>query len=276
MSKAKNSYVSAGHRVMTEGTMEFKIFAWKFSIMSVKNLVTKLENNSKLLQEGTEERFNGYGLMGLTFKSGHVLALRRFMASSIGPGYRSVWHRAPGGRWSFYADVEPSRSCARYFGEQVTDAITEPINISWTGEKNFKVEIENTGFQWQVSLCSTPATGMINLAAGIMPGSWWKNKKILKLMSRIAGKVLGAGHVGLSGFVPNRQYFIANPYKLWLVSESHATLDGEDFGAPGPLTEQAHLKDFWIPQKGIFALGLAYFEPFNKENHSANYCRTGL
>jgi hypothetical protein len=40
------------------------------------------------------ERFAGYGVMGLPFRSGHYLALRHFPASSIGPGFRAVWHRA--------------------------------------------------------------------------------------------------------------------------------------------------------------------------------------
>jgi hypothetical protein len=56
------------------------------------------------LPPGSEERFFGYGVIGLTFLSGHVLALRRFPASSIGPGYRSVWHRDPRGRWTFHQD----------------------------------------------------------------------------------------------------------------------------------------------------------------------------
>src|SRR6266511_806513 len=64
------------------------------------------------LPAGSEERFSGYGVMGLPFRSGHILGLRRFWASSIGPGYRSVWHRAPSGRWTFYQD-QPATSPAR-------------------------------------------------------------------------------------------------------------------------------------------------------------------
>ena len=45
---------------------------------------------------GQEERFSGYGVMGLPFRSGHVLALRRFPVTSVGPGYTSVWWRDPG------------------------------------------------------------------------------------------------------------------------------------------------------------------------------------
>ena len=53
-----------------------------------------LTAESVVLPSGGEERFAGYGVMGLPFASGHVLAMRRFPASSIGPGYSSVWHLA--------------------------------------------------------------------------------------------------------------------------------------------------------------------------------------
>src|SRR3712207_6921241 len=78
-------------------------------------LIRHLET-AAALPAGTEERFAGYGIMGLPFASGHVLALRRFPASSIGPGYASVWHRDPAGAWTFYADVDPHLSCSRFFG----------------------------------------------------------------------------------------------------------------------------------------------------------------
>jgi hypothetical protein len=50
-----------------------------------------------VLWPGTDERFTGYGVMGLPFRSGHYLAMRHIPASSIGPEYRTVWHYAPDG-----------------------------------------------------------------------------------------------------------------------------------------------------------------------------------
>lgn len=44
-----------------------------------------------------EERFSGYGVMGMPFASGHYLALRHFPASSVGAGYDAVWYRDPAG-----------------------------------------------------------------------------------------------------------------------------------------------------------------------------------
>src|SRR3712207_8448539 len=71
-----------------------------------KELVDRLEQGAEL-PSGDEERFAGYGVMGVPFTSGDLLAMRRFPASSLGRGYTSVWHRDPRGRWAFYSDVPP-------------------------------------------------------------------------------------------------------------------------------------------------------------------------
>lgn len=91
----------------------------------------------------------------------------------------------------------------------------------------------------------------------------------MAIMGNAAGTLLGAGRVGLIGKVPNGQYFIAHPNLLWKIVHSHAQFGGEDFGVPGPLRKQARLGDFWIPQKGIFAIGQSYFELFDPGRHSS-------
>ena len=85
--------------------------------MQPARIVEDLERDAEL-PRGSEERFFGYGVMGLPFRSGHVLGLWRFPASSIGPGYGSVWHRDPAGRWTFYQDQPAELACTRYFGGQ--------------------------------------------------------------------------------------------------------------------------------------------------------------
>jgi hypothetical protein len=62
----------------------------------------------------------GWGVFGLPFDSGHVLALRVFPQSSFGP-YGTLWHRDPGGRWSIYADAKHvEHACPRYYGLPVS------------------------------------------------------------------------------------------------------------------------------------------------------------
>jgi hypothetical protein len=60
---------------------------------------------------GRGERFFGYGVMGLPFASGYVLGLRRFTASSIGPGNTAIWLRRPQGAWSMWINTEPMKAC---------------------------------------------------------------------------------------------------------------------------------------------------------------------
>ena len=52
---------------------------------SPKSLAESTEFGAEL-PPGNEERFSGYGVMGLPFASGHILSLRRFPASSLGEG----------------------------------------------------------------------------------------------------------------------------------------------------------------------------------------------
>ena len=222
-----------------------------------------------VLPEGTEERFNGYGLMGMPFSSGHVLALRRFTASSIGNGYTSVWHRNPAKIWTFYADTDPQHSCTRYFGRMATQAIVAPISVNWLSDFSFEVVVESAQLYWSVKVAATPVTKAMNVLGTVLPQFAWKNELVLSLMSKVAGAALGVQRVGLSGTVPNGQHFIANPKKIWAVTDSHATLAGADLGTPTPLHQQASLQDFWIPQKGILAFGQAYFEAFNANRHLA-------
>jgi hypothetical protein len=99
-------------------------------------------------------------LMGLPLASGHILAMRRFPASSVGPGYTSVWHRGPSGAWTFYADAKPGVACTRFFGAAVTDAIETPIAVDWTGPHELRVAIPAVAFEWDVGLGATPAPSL--------------------------------------------------------------------------------------------------------------------
>jgi hypothetical protein len=219
-------------------------------------LVEELERRAEL-PPGPGERFSGYGVMGLPFRSGHVLGLRRFPASSIGPGYRSVWHRDPGGRWTFYQDQPAELACTRYFGTEVDEVRQGPIEINWTGPR--RLEIRAGDLEWAMELRSTPATRLLNTVAPVLPGRAWRSPPVLALMSRVAGVALRAGRVRLAGQAPNGQRFVANPLALWVASASRAAIGTRDLGAMGPAQNQAQLGDFALPQRGMFVIGRAVF-----------------
>jgi hypothetical protein len=226
------------------------------------------------LPKGQQERFSGYGVLGLPFDTGHVLALRKFASSSVGPGYVSVWHRTPEGSWTFYSDIEPSQACTRYFGSQVDKVLVSHIGVDWTGPQAVNVSVPEVSLEWAMQLSATPVTRALNLAGAAMPDWLWRRTSVLSLMSRMAGWALDVGNVSLHGCAPNGQSFIANPRILWSVASSSAVLRGESLGYPAPLEKQAQLGDFWIPNRGVFAFGQAYFERFDEARHQAATSRT--
>lgn len=236
------------------------------SSMEPRDLVEELERSPEL-PEGEEERFSGYGVMAAPFRSGDILAMRRFPASSLGGGYTSVWYKAPDGSWTFWSDRDPLQACPRFFGSAITRAEVAPIDVRWEGARAFVVEIADAGLRWEVELGSAPATRMLNSLGSRLSDRLWRNKAMLSAMQWFAGELLQAGRLGLSGIAPNGQQFIANPMRLWTIPRSRATLGQRQFHDLGPVPEQAHLGDFWIPQRGLFAIGRAFFEPANPAKH---------
>jgi hypothetical protein len=239
-------------------------------------IVDEIERGAEL-PPGSEERFSGYGVMGAPFRSGHVLGLRRFPASSIGPGYRSVWHRDPGGRWTFYQDQAADLACTRYFGSQVDEVREGPVRIEWTGPRRFEVGAGDGELEWSMEVASTPVTRLMNGIGSLLPDRAWRSPAVLAPMSRVAGLALGAGKVRLEGTAPNGQRFVANPLTMWVATSSAATVGGVDLGEMGPAPEQASLEDFAVPQRGMFVVGRAFFtEPDGRRSRGDKRLSSGL
>ena len=232
-----------------------------------RELIAEVEQGVDL-PKGDEERFAGYGVMGLPFTSGHILGLRRWPASSLGKGYTSVWHRNSEGQWTFIQDAPPQQACSRYFGSAVAETLMREIEIVWSGPRDFTVKIDGDyDLNWQLSLAQTLGTRLMNSAAGVVPGSLWRNITVLKVIGNVGGFISGAGRLGLTGYVPNGQRFVSNPKHVWAVSSSKAILCGQELGKVGPLSDQASLGDVWIPQRGRFFIGYAFLENFDSTRH---------
>jgi hypothetical protein len=88
-------------------------------------------------------------------------------------------------------------------------------------------------------------------------------------MSTVARFGLRTGKLRLVGRTPNGQTFAANPRTIWAICDSRAVVCGEDVGGPGPLPVQAELGEFLIPQRGLFAIGSAFLESFDRGRHLA-------
>lgn len=214
------------------------------------------------LPDGECERVSGYGVMGLTFQSGHILGLRRWTASSVGDGFTSIWHRNPKGRWTFYESARSDIACTRYFGADVERVRMGPIALDWEGERRLHVRTaDDPAVDWSIDVGATPVTRAMSMAGFLLPEAAWRSRPVLTMMGYVAGWALGVGKVQLTGMTSNRQHFDANPLRVWYVTGSTAVVEGQDLGAIGPLTEQAHMADFYFPQRGIFALGRVFVTP---------------
>jgi hypothetical protein len=156
-----------------------------------RTIIEGIERRASL-PAGTEDRFAGYAVIGLPFRSGHVLSLRRFPASSVGPGYTSLWHRDPAGLWTFYSTVAPEQGCSRYFGSEVEKNIFAPIHVEWPGPAHFLVAVDDA-VTWSVTLAETLASRTINTAARLLPESWWRKRLMLSVMGTAARLALRTG-----------------------------------------------------------------------------------
>src|SRR5689334_8173252 len=84
------------------------------------------------------EYVRGWGVFGLPFDSGHVLALRVFPQSTFGP-YRTIWHRDPDGAWSIYgAAPDLDKACPRYYGPACSHVAHATIGLDWTGPSTLR------------------------------------------------------------------------------------------------------------------------------------------
>ncbi|MBB3038062.1 hypothetical protein [Hoyosella altamirensis] len=218
------------------------------------------------LVPGEGERVTGYGVMAAPFSSGHLLATRTFPVSSFGPPYSSVWHRDPEGNWTIYSDVEPAASCARFFSAALVEASQADVRCSWVTDSSMQVSIPGV-LDWEFELMESPRTTIMNAVGKGMPEAMWRNKGVLGAMGPVAGRFLGLGHIGLAGNVPNGQWFRANPRLMWFLRTIRGSIRGQELGYDTPLREQVKLGDFWLPSRGIFAVGNSLFEPLDPNRH---------
>ncbi|WP_354246038.1 hypothetical protein [Arthrobacter sp. UYEF20] len=149
-------------------------------MQSPRTLVESVEQNP-VLPSGPEERFAGYGVMGVPFSFGYILALRHFAASSIGPGYSSVWIRDPAGVWTMRSTTDPGSSCPRYFGSALGSASTGGISIRWRDGYSFSVEVgDGVDLSWDLTLAATPVSRLMSAVSGAVPEPLWRSRTFLR------------------------------------------------------------------------------------------------
>ena len=202
------------------------------------------------------EYVRGWGVFGLPFDSGHVLALRVFPQGSFGP-YRTLWHRDPAGRWSIHADAQiVEHACPRYYGPACEHVGAARIEIAWTGPRTLRVTMDEPSLDWTVTATRSPLMGLLNPLSAALPLSSWRPPALVRARERLA-RALGMGRLQMSGVMPSGHSGVLMPQRMYFVDESSAVLDGTDLGSPTRLRENPTIGGVPLPARGVLAIGQA-------------------
>ena len=220
-----------------------------------------------VLPPGDDERFVGFGIMGLPFANGHYLAMRQFPATTFAPPYVSVWHRDPSCNWTFYATTPGQQSCARYFSSATpNDAVQCDIDVDLDRPVvDPRRDPRTAAVDRRTADDRGDPTDEHDRRPAVRVGV---DRPADSASAEPGGqRTLGVGDVRLTGRAPNGQCYMMAPKQLWIVADSRAVLHGRDLGPSGPLLRQARLGDFRMPQRGIGMVGSGHFETFDPHRH---------
>lgn len=215
------------------------------------------------------EYVKGWGVFGVPFDSGHILALRVFPENDFSP-YRTVWHRTPGGDWSIYVDgPRLDVACPRYYGAACAHTGFAHIDVAWTGPSSLRVRMDSPVLDWTLTASATPLLRLLNPISAALPVATWRPRALVRARELLA-RGLGMGRLQMSGVMPSGHTGTLMPKEMYLIEDSHAMLDGTDLGHPVHLTENPMMGDVPLPARGVLAVGGAMWEIMDQ----AEYQRT--
>jgi len=205
------------------------------------------------------EYVKGWGVFGLPFDAGHVLALRVFPENDFGP-YRTVWHRDPGGRWSIYVDgPRLDTACPRYYGPACDFTGYAQIGLTWDGPATLHVTMDSPALDWTLTATSTRSLELLNAMSAAMPLATWRPRPLVRVRERLA-RALGMGQLQMSGTMPSGHTGTLMPQRMYYTDDARATLDGVDLGRPTHLSANPTIGAVTLPARGVLATGQAMWE----------------
>lgn len=200
------------------------------------------------------EYVRGWGVFGLPFDSGHVLALRVFPENSFAP-YRTIWHRDPDGGWAIYVDgPRLDTACPRYYGAACRHTGYARIGLEWTGAATLRVSMDQPELEWTLTASSNWLLDGLNTVSAALPLTSWRPRPLLRARELMA-RALGMGHLQLSGVMPSGHFGTLMPERMYFVDDSRATLDGLDLGRPAHVGENPVIGDVPLPARGVLGIG---------------------
>jgi len=206
-----------------------------------------------------QEYVKGWGVFGLPFDSGHVLALRVFPENDFAP-YRTLWHRDPAGSWSIYVDgPRLDTACPRYYGPACDRTAHARIGLIWTGPATLRVTVDAPPLDWTLTAGETRVLHLLNAVSAKLPVGSWRPRVLVRAREQL-GRALGMGRLQMSGVMPSGHTGTLMPQQMYFVDEARAELDGVDLGRPTRLSENPTIGGVPLPARGVLAIGRAVWE----------------
>jgi hypothetical protein len=206
-----------------------------------------------------QEYVKGWGVFGLPFDSGHVLALRVFPENDFGP-YRTIWHRDPDGNWAIYVDgPRLDTACPRYYGVACKRTGYAHIDLTWTGPATLRVTMDNPALEWTLTARSTRFLDLLNAVSAALPPATWRPRSLVRARERMA-KSLGMGNIEMTGVMPSGHTGTLMPKQMYFIDESRAVLAGVDLGRPIHLKINPKIGEVPLPARGMLAIGEAVWD----------------
>ena len=218
------------------------------------------------------EYARGWGIFGLPFDSGHVLALRVFPQNDFA-AYRTVWHRTPAGAWSIFVDgPRLDTACPRYYGPACTVVAQTRIDVQWMAPAALRITMDEPALTWSVVASTTPVLRALNAVSPRLPLWTWKRPSLVRARELIAQRMLGLGTVRMHGVMPSGHVGTLMPQRMYFINDAAATLYGRDLGRPERSTRTPHIGGVTLPARGVLAVGQAAWQILDP----AEYQRTRL
>jgi len=215
------------------------------------------------------EYVRGWGVFGMPFDSGHVLALRVFPEGDFSP-YRTIWHRDPAGDWSIHVDgPRLDTACPRYYGAACVFTGFSKIELTWTGPASLRVKVDQPSLEWTLTASETRMLGVLNAMSARMPLWTWRPRPLVRMRERLAHR-LGMGNLEMTGTMPSGHVGTLMPKRMYFVQDSNAVLDGVDLGRPIHQEPNPVIGDVPLPARGVLAIGQAMW----RISDQAEYERT--
>lgn len=204
-----------------------------------------------------DEYVRGWGLMAQEFESGHVLALRAFPEGTFG-GFRAVWHRDPGGRWSMYVDsAHPETACPRYFGAATHHTGRADILVDWTGPATARVTMDRPALDWTFTAATTPVLAAVNAVLPVVN----RHRGLMVSAGDLLARVLGMGRFTMSMTAPSGHRGTLLPSSMFFVERARAQLEGHDLGRPVRSEQSPRIGDVHLPARAVLATGQVTWRP---------------